>query len=752
LQCEVKNKKNVHESLQTYVQGEVLDGDNKYFCDTCSRHVGAVKRACVQVLPDVLLLHLKRFDFDMEVLKKLKIYDRYEFPMLLNMEPYTSEYIASTEQQQQQQQETGGEIPSAGTKPNEIDIAADDVTLIPADKRQFWYRLVGVIVHTGSSDSGHYYSYIRERVPRFSEVTQETRWLQFNDSTVEPFNPKDIPTECFGGNESVSNWDPQLAKYIPRLQSKPYSAYMLFYEKVTRSDLQDRGTLQQLMTYAQAQSIFPQVKLIRARNREFLRDKLTCNESYFNFLLELYQKQWAQFQLQVSRTPPGENAGPSSVLWQHNIENITHSATHIFVNILSHAKDKGPYAQWVVFLKDLYRNRVPLCQWFLQMASELDWLGTLLLRCYVKEVQVAFGDLLLFVIGVVRPVEIQMFGERSPSKRAKITELESRKQRKIHEEGDDDSGEDRENENEDSDTAGSSDEDDDAAGPSGIKETIVAMLRLLEDAAQYWRQFDTFFYVMRMIADLGWEERALFISEAGVSKLLTFYLGDDVPRHLQQTADPAGAAKKKKKRRMGDKFTAPPLQDMMAVLSLLITSCEFSARGDPSPCQLSGPPLTLNPYEMKLMWCSTDPRPSNSGGEIQDQHVFFYRQVREHVNIEASIQIFRHLSWNNSKFTTDLALILIDSIDLLNADEFLPFFQVLGELLDLKDSISERPRYIVEKLIEVSLLSTPEHPHNFSFFFLLFLILNLFFPGNPPEHRACQGYCGLHQFSWVQSD
>jgi ubiquitin C-terminal hydrolase len=51
LQCEVKNKKNVEESLQLYIQEEILEGDNKYLCAQCDRKVDAAKR-CVK--PELL--------------------------------------------------------------------------------------------------------------------------------------------------------------------------------------------------------------------------------------------------------------------------------------------------------------------------------------------------------------------------------------------------------------------------------------------------------------------------------------------------------------------------------------------------------------------------------------------------------------------------------------------------------------------------------------------------------------------------
>lgn len=45
------------------------------------------------------------------------------------------------------------------------------------------YRLKAVIVHSGTSKSGHYYSFVR--------VGEE--WYKFNDQTVTRMELKDIP-------------------------------------------------------------------------------------------------------------------------------------------------------------------------------------------------------------------------------------------------------------------------------------------------------------------------------------------------------------------------------------------------------------------------------------------------------------------------------------------------------------------------------------------------------------------------------
>lgn len=44
--------------------------------------------------------------------------------------------------------------------------------------------------HQGTADRGHYYSLIR---------TEGETWLEFNDRRVTPFDPANIPRDCFGG-------------------------------------------------------------------------------------------------------------------------------------------------------------------------------------------------------------------------------------------------------------------------------------------------------------------------------------------------------------------------------------------------------------------------------------------------------------------------------------------------------------------------------------------------------------------------
>lgn len=196
--CEVKGKRSLDESLQAFVSGDSMEGDNKYKCESCGdRYVNAVKRSCLKDVPDHLAFHLKRFDFDLLTLQRCKIHDHFTFPEEIDMAPYTYSAMLGN-----------GE----GMAPDVFD-------------------LVGVLIHSGSAEAGHYYSYIRER--RASR-SQRPTWLEFNDTDVTEFDPSKIPESCYGGSfESEQfRWP------------KPFCAYMLFYERRHAASSGDSSTAQ----------------------------------------------------------------------------------------------------------------------------------------------------------------------------------------------------------------------------------------------------------------------------------------------------------------------------------------------------------------------------------------------------------------------------------------------------------------------------------------------------------------------------
>ncbi|CAK4084158.1 unnamed protein product [Aphanomyces euteiches] len=190
LSVDVQNKGQLEASLESYVQGETLEGDNAYYCEQARQKVRATKRVCIKKLPHTLVIHLKRFEFDYDTMEKFKLHDLLEFPTQLDMAPYTAGALGSSENQD-----------------------------------EAWYALKGVVVHSGSADMGHYYSFIQDR------RTSET-WWEFNDQIVRPFAADQLAEEGFGGDEEVEKWDAVNRKYVPVVQTKKRSAYMLIYDRI----------------------------------------------------------------------------------------------------------------------------------------------------------------------------------------------------------------------------------------------------------------------------------------------------------------------------------------------------------------------------------------------------------------------------------------------------------------------------------------------------------------------------------------
>lgn len=186
IQCDIKGKRNLFESLDAYVEGEHMEGDNKYKCSTCDRHVDAVRRSCLKEIPDSLIFHLKRFDFNLRTQSRSKINDHFAFPERINMRPYTIEHLSNS----------------------------------PKGSLEDWFELVGVLIHAGTAESGHYYSFIRER----PTSRMDESWFEFNDDVVSPWHPSKMEAACFGGTENA--WETGGVTY-----EKNYCAYMLFYER-----------------------------------------------------------------------------------------------------------------------------------------------------------------------------------------------------------------------------------------------------------------------------------------------------------------------------------------------------------------------------------------------------------------------------------------------------------------------------------------------------------------------------------------
>jgi ubiquitin carboxyl-terminal hydrolase 7 len=229
----------VYKSFAQYIEEETLEGDNKYQAEGLGYQ--DAKKGCIFMsLPPVLMLHLKRFEYDVQRDMMYKINDRYDFPTELDL----SKYLADDSEQKNQ-----------------------DNT----------YMLFSVLVHSGDVSGGHYYAFIKA-------FTDEDQWYKFDDERVYKVHENDAVFENYGGAG-----DERKSKYFWKQTHSNYkkytNAYMLVYirkteaaqllQKVDASDVPEH--LQQRFEQERAEK--ERRKLEKAEAWKYCSFRVACNQT-----------------------------------------------------------------------------------------------------------------------------------------------------------------------------------------------------------------------------------------------------------------------------------------------------------------------------------------------------------------------------------------------------------------------------------------------------------------------------------------
>ena len=172
ISVEVDKYKTLEESLDKYISSEKI---KDYECSSCKKKVTINRESKISLLPNYLVIHLKRLVNNVETNKIVKINSRFEFPLKLNI----SKYFYKDEEN------------------NNKEINYD-------------YVLKGINIHMGDAENGHFESIIRE---------EKEKWYEFNDTIINEFDINNLEKNCFGGND------------------KNKTAYLLFYEKVEKQNI-----------------------------------------------------------------------------------------------------------------------------------------------------------------------------------------------------------------------------------------------------------------------------------------------------------------------------------------------------------------------------------------------------------------------------------------------------------------------------------------------------------------------------------
>jgi len=140
---------NLFSCLDAFLKEEPLGPDDMWYCPGCKEHRQASKKLDLWRLPEILVVHLKRFSYSRYMKNKLDTF--VNFPIHdLNMSKYVKQ--------------------------------------MSRGDRQPMYELYAVINHYGGLGGGHYSAY--------AKLVEEDNWYHFDDSHVSSVNEDAIRTSA----------------------------------------------------------------------------------------------------------------------------------------------------------------------------------------------------------------------------------------------------------------------------------------------------------------------------------------------------------------------------------------------------------------------------------------------------------------------------------------------------------------------------------------------------------------------------
>ncbi|XP_060232828.1 probable ubiquitin carboxyl-terminal hydrolase FAF-X isoform X1 [Meriones unguiculatus] len=377
LNVDIRNHQNLLDSLEQYIKGDLLEGANAYHCEKCDKKVDTVKRLLIKKLPSVLAIQLKRFDYDWERECAIKFNDYFEFPRELDMEPYTV----------------------AGVTKLEDDCVDPQTHLIKQNEQSesvisgcTKYRLVGVLVHSGQANGGHYYSYI---IQRNGKDSKRGRWFKFDDRDVTECKMDDdeeMKNQCFGGEYMGEVFDQMMKRMSYRRQKRWWNAYILFYE---RMDVADENETSELIVNRPHQIMSPAIeRSVWKQNIKFLHNQMQYSLEYFQFIKKLLTCN-AVF---LKPTPGQDCLLPEA-------EDITMISIQLAARFLFttgfHTKKivRGHANDWYDALCILLRHSKNVRFWFVHnvLFNVSNRFSKYLLECPSAEIRGTFAKLIVFI-------------------------------------------------------------------------------------------------------------------------------------------------------------------------------------------------------------------------------------------------------------------------------------------------------------------------------------------------------------------
>jgi ubiquitin C-terminal hydrolase len=165
------------ECFEMFMEPETLGHDDEWYCSDCKQHKRATKKMDIWKVPDVLVIHLKRFRFAGHSRRKISALVDYPVRGL-----DISRFVIGPDQQLRNAADASAADASASSSSSSSAAAA---AANSDDTSPYLYDLYGISDHSGSLGFGHYTAY----------ALNGGSWYMFNDSHTSSTSVNNIKSE-----------------------------------------------------------------------------------------------------------------------------------------------------------------------------------------------------------------------------------------------------------------------------------------------------------------------------------------------------------------------------------------------------------------------------------------------------------------------------------------------------------------------------------------------------------------------------
>lgn len=265
-----------------------------------------------------------------------------------------------------------------------------------------------MIIHTGTADSGHYYSLISDKFYFEDNVTSDN-WFRFDDTMTRPFDATDLGTEAFGGEEKFNNISSMGSMSLSKsMRERNRNGYMLLYQR-SQFFNEEGKPIASLIDNSKAKAggqvaLSPVEQEIKEDNLKFYISKHVFDIEFFNFVHRILQ-------------------AAENTTMDKNVVELAKIGFLYFLSVVLRAKERDKLPRFLKTLKKIASMSYEISNWFIGQMSNEEVLAELLIECPIKDMRYLVAGLMKTALDKVISEQDGSWDQKTFNSKSQIVKL-----------------------------------------------------------------------------------------------------------------------------------------------------------------------------------------------------------------------------------------------------------------------------------------------------------------------------------------